>query len=121
VRIDQRLQHLALGPRKTIEHGRSQRWTRTWRLWLRRARAALISKPHGPAGRVLDKPLRSQLAACVVEGSSAGTVVSEKGDRLDRRFLDALGAAKKWKASANELTLLDANEHPVATFEARLP
>jgi putative lipoprotein len=42
-------------------------------------------------------------------------------DRLDRRFLDALGAAKKWTATANELTLLDDKDQRVATFEARLP
>ena len=42
-------------------------------------------------------------------------------DRLDRRFLDALGATKKWKASKNELTLFDALNQPLATFDARLP
>jgi heat shock protein HslJ len=55
-------------------------------------------------------------------GPVMGTLMACPGlDRLDRRFLDALGATKKWKAAANELTLLDAKDQPVATFEARLP
>ena len=55
-------------------------------------------------------------------GPVMGTLMACPGlDRLDRRFLDALGATKKWKASANDLTLLDAKDQPLATFEARLP
>ena len=55
-------------------------------------------------------------------GPLMGTLMACPGlDRLDRRFLDALGATKKWKASANELTLLDAKDQRLATFEARLP
>ena len=55
-------------------------------------------------------------------GPLMGTLMACPGlDRLDRRFLDALGATKKWKASANELTLLDAKDQRLATFDARLP
>lgn len=55
-------------------------------------------------------------------GPLMGTLMACPGlDRLDRRFLDALGATKKWKASTNGLTLLDGEDHTLATFEARLP
>jgi heat shock protein HslJ len=55
-------------------------------------------------------------------GPLMGTLMACPGlDRLDRRFLDALGATKKWKASTNGLTLLDGKDQTVATFEARLP
>jgi heat shock protein HslJ len=55
-------------------------------------------------------------------GPLMGTLMACPGlDQLDRRFLDALGATKKWKASANELTLLDAKDQRLATFDARLP
>ena len=55
-------------------------------------------------------------------GPLMGTLMACPGlDRLDRHFLDALGATKKWKASANELTLLDAKDQRLATFDARLP
>jgi heat shock protein HslJ len=55
-------------------------------------------------------------------GPVMGTLMACPGlDGLDRRFLDALGAVRKWKAAANELTLLDGDDQPVATFEARRP
>jgi putative lipoprotein len=61
-------------------------------------------------------------AEALTIGPLMGTLRACPGlDRLDRRFLDALGATKKWKASANELTLLDAKDQRLATFDARLP
>jgi heat shock protein HslJ len=55
-------------------------------------------------------------------GPVMGTLMACPGlDRLDRRFLDALGLTKKWKASATELTLVDGKDQPLATFEAGRP
>jgi len=55
-------------------------------------------------------------------GPVMGTLMACPGlDRLDRRFLDTLGQTKKWKASATELTLLDAKDQVLATFEAARP
>ena len=55
-------------------------------------------------------------------GPLMGTLMACPGiDRLDRRFLDALGATKKWKAAKNELTLLDEKDQRLATFNARQP
>lgn len=55
-------------------------------------------------------------------GPLMGTLMACPGiDGLDRRFLDALGATRKWKTSGNQLTLLDAKDQRLATLEARLP
>jgi len=52
-------------------------------------------------------------------GPLMGTLMACPGlDRLDREFLDALGAVRKWKITAPDLTLLDAKDQPLATFEA---
>ncbi|MGE3889504.1 MAG: META domain-containing protein [Vicinamibacterales bacterium] len=39
-------------------------------------------------------------------------------DKLDTRFREALGNAKKWKTTATELTLLDDKDTVLARFEA---
>jgi heat shock protein HslJ len=52
-------------------------------------------------------------------GPLMGTLMACPGlERLDREFLDALGATRKWKITAAELTLLDVKDQPVATFQA---
>jgi heat shock protein HslJ len=57
--------------------------------------------------------------AALTIGPVMGTLMACSG--LERRFLEALGATKKWKVSGNELTLLDGSDRPVATFEGWQP
>ena len=90
-------------------------------------------EPHltfQPAGSVsgadgcntLRGPYRLDREALSIGPLMMGTLMACPGlDRLDRRFLDALGATRKWKASASELTLLDAKDQPLAVFEAAHP
>ncbi|MGE3889913.1 MAG: META domain-containing protein [Vicinamibacterales bacterium] len=53
-------------------------------------------------------------------GPLMGTLMScpNLPDKLDTRFREALGNAKKWKTTATELTLLDDKDTVLARFEA---